>query len=189
MADPTQRLELPTLYLVNLSHTGGSAHGLFHPPVGTDPSETDLVAWETELDDWNGDDIVDAWPPWFLATAALCEAIAEAGLTGLRVGAIAGIGLSHQAEVLARRGELGASEVPDFRIVVPTHAIEINAIGRSHDDGIGIDDDLRYAGWTGHDFARSGYGPVVSDRALSVIKSFRSRGCSFWPLIAAPNEG
>jgi hypothetical protein len=188
MADLTQRQDLPTLYLVGLTQMNGPGRGLFHPPAGTDPSETDLVAWETHVEDWNGDDIVEASPPWFLATAAICEAIAEAGLTGLRVGAVAWVDWSQEDHV-SRLAELAATDVPEFRVVVPEHAIDINAIGCSPADGIGIDDELRYGGWTGHDFARSGYGPVVTDRARRVIKSFRAEGCSFWPVTALPGTG
>jgi hypothetical protein len=140
-----------------------------------------LIGWEAVLDDWSGDDIVTAVIPWFLASLTLCDAIEAAHLTGLRVGMAANLSYSGIGEILASLGELATKESPEFRIVVPEHPIEVRRLD-DEEDAIGPDDDLRYEGWSGDDFAYSRWGPVLTERALSVVKAHRTRDCEFWPL-------
>jgi hypothetical protein len=187
MPGPVPADERVTLYLVFLSPLEAEARGLFHPPGRTEPEpeNADLVAWEAELDAWNGDDAISASPPWFLATASLCEAFEEARLTGLRVGATAFLDYSETGKILAPRGALASKEVPVFRIVVPDHAIEVHAVRHSDDDVLREGDDLRYSGWRGHDFSRSDWGPVITERSLTIFRAHHSAGMYFWPVTPA----
>jgi hypothetical protein len=172
---------MTTLHLMLTSVTGADARGLFWPASGNDPATTELVGWEQDMDEWNGDDIVSAADPWFLATAALCQAITDAGLTGLRVGIAANVSYSDSGKVLAGLGELAARELPEFRIVVPERAVDVRALN-GPDDGIRRYDDLRYDGWTGDDFAYCTWGAVLTKRALSLLKAYRVIGSQFWPV-------
>jgi hypothetical protein len=118
-----------------------------------------------------------------LASAALCDAFAAAGLTGLHVGVAANTYYSPEASVRASLGELAAKEIPEFRIVRPHSVVEIASTDGT-DDGIGVGDDIRYWDWSGDDFSRSAWGPIVSEQALGVIRHHRTDGCAFWQIRA-----
>jgi len=161
-----------------------SGRGLFWPPAVPDPARTELVAWEAEADAWNGDELVDCGAPWLLASAGLVKSIRAAELTGLRVGAVADLTWSESTAVLARLGELAAKELPEFRIVVPEHAVEFGPAHHEPDQGIGVGDKLLYAGWNGDDFSYPATWPgfLASERALSVLRTHRVDQCQIQPV-------
>jgi hypothetical protein len=174
-----------TLYLLRLPSGPGPAHGVMwqgNPDHPGDPDHgSELVGLDLDMDDWNGSELVGAIDPWFLASSAVCEAIAAAGLSGLLPGMVANTFYSPRAAVLASLGELASKEIPEFRIVRPEAAIEVSRLDGST-ESIGVDDDLRYTGWNGDDFTRNIWGPVLSSRALEVVQQHRLDGCAFWPV-------
>ncbi|MDP8904403.1 MAG: hypothetical protein M3N29_03665 [Chloroflexota bacterium] len=134
-----------------------------------------------EVDDFNGEELLAAVDPWLLASAELCVSIAAAALTGLRVGMVADVRYAESTRILRELGELPAHAIPEFRTIVPERPVHVYA--RDGDsDSVGRDDDLRYDGWHGDDFSYSSYGPVLSERALEVVKMHRVRGCQLWPI-------
>jgi hypothetical protein len=140
---------------------------------------SELVGLDQNMDNWNGSELLSCIDPWFLASAALCDEVSAAGLTGLPAGPVANTYYSPEAALLASLGELASKEMPEFRIVRPEAAIEISPLDGSA-DGIGVDDDLRYTGWNGDDFTRSVWGPVLSERAVRLAQRHRLDGCAFW---------
>jgi hypothetical protein len=116
--------------------------------------------------------------PWFLASEPFIEAVRGAGLTGLRVGAVARVAFSDEFRRLLDLGEMIRPSPPVFRIVVPERRIEVDGLGHELSAEV---DDLRYAGPPPEDFSYTDlWGPVLTERALEIVHRFARDRLALW---------
>lgn len=171
---------MTTLFLLAPAHLMADSvlHGAGPDP---DPGGSDPVMLETEMDFWEGDDVIEAAGPWFLMTERLADSVRQAGLTGLHIVTIPSLRYSDEGRVRAALGEFVARELPEFRLVSPLRSLRVSTLA-GEEDGFSRDDELRYDGWEGDDFSRSAWGPVVSARAREVLEAHDIHGSQFWPL-------
>jgi hypothetical protein len=147
-----------------------SSARLLWPDPDPDPGRSDPVLLEADMDFWEGDEVLDLADPWMLVTASAWHAIADAGLTGLHAAPLPSLRYSETGAVRARLGELFARELPPFCIARPERAVRIaNQDGEENTWSRG--DELRYSDWPGDDFTQSRLGPVVSERARSLLRT------------------
>lgn len=156
------------LALSGFSTNGGS--GLLDPPgVSIDSPQTEFVAFESDLDAGDGSHLLDLADRWFLASEPVLAAMAGAGLTGLRVGVIANLSQSVDLRRLMDLGEMTRRDPPVFRIVVPETTVDVSGPEPDH---LAWSDRLVYADWRGDDVSSSRRGPVLTGRAVTIVRPF-----------------
>lgn len=160
----------PHLYVLE-PEIAGDARGLFWPEADNDPDRSELVAFEADLHEWLGDDVLVAFPPWHLMSERLLARVRDSALTGLRIGAEASLGPADFG--------IGGTGARRFRIVVPETAASIRVPGKDAADGISVDDNVVYADWSGSDFSRLGHWPgmLVTERAMGVLRTTSIARC------------